>query len=146
MPGSYSAFTTVISGLLVYVLGQWILRFIIEPMQEQRKTIGEVAFNLTFLANVGTLAHVKFEGERVSSAADPAEACTTLRKLASQLRSSLYTIPCYRFLEIMRLVRKREAIMQASTGLIGWSNSISSGDRGPHRDWVAEALRIDVKS
>jgi hypothetical protein len=140
-----AAFTAMF-GAVVLVIGQVILKFLIEPMQEQRKTIGEVAYNLTFLANAGSrLSHVEIEGERISASADAREATTTVRRLASQLSSSLKTIPCYDALASIRCVPRRVAVMQASRELIGWSNEIWGGDgRNLHRKSIAESLKIDV--
>ena len=40
---------TAFFGAVVLVLGQLIQRFLLDPIQTQRKTVGEIAFNLTFL-------------------------------------------------------------------------------------------------
>jgi hypothetical protein len=140
-----AAFTAMF-GVVVLVVGQVILKFLIEPIQEQRKTIGEIAYNLTFLANVGgKLSQTKIEGERISSSADPLEATVTLRRLASQLRASLKTIPCYDKLAGIHCVPKRDAAMQASRELIGWSNEIWGGDEAnQRRKKIAELLMIEI--
>ena len=144
--GIATAALTALFGVCVLVIGQIIQRFFLEPIQEQRKAIGEIAYNLTFLANVGSLAHVQHEGTRISSAADPVEAAQTLRKLASHLRASLNTIPFYDALASVSHMPKRSSVLKASSGLIGWANSIFGGERSPHREWIAEALNIDIKS
>jgi hypothetical protein len=39
---------TIIGGVTVYVIGQLLSKFFIEPVQDLRKVIGEVRFNLAF--------------------------------------------------------------------------------------------------
>lgn len=38
-----TVFLTVISGVLTYVLGQLVLKLVIEPAQEMKKLIGQIA-------------------------------------------------------------------------------------------------------
>jgi len=39
-------------GVAIFVLGQVLLRFLVEPIQEQRRIIGEIASALVYLANI----------------------------------------------------------------------------------------------
>jgi hypothetical protein len=41
---------TIIGGVIVYALGQLLSKFVIEPIVELKKIIGEVSFNLAFHA------------------------------------------------------------------------------------------------
>jgi len=43
---------TILGGLLVYVSGQLLSKFLIEPVHELKKTIGEVRFSLAFYAPI----------------------------------------------------------------------------------------------
>ena len=45
-------FATVISGTLIFVIGQIILKFIIEPIHKQKEIIGEIADALIYYADV----------------------------------------------------------------------------------------------
>jgi hypothetical protein len=119
---------TALFGAVVLVLGQVIQRFLIEPVQEQRKAIGEVAHNLVFLANVSNASSRMVRGGPTPFVVDPADAVRTLRRLAGQLRASLWAIPLYDGLARIRCVLGRERVMRASAGLVGWSNSIYDGD------------------
>jgi hypothetical protein len=81
----------------------------------------------------------------VSASIESREATTTVRKLASQLRSSLVIIPCYDALASNGWVRNRDAVMGASRELIGWSNEIWGGDgRNLHAKKIAELLNIEI--
>ena len=43
---------TITGGVLIFVLGQMILKFVIEPIHEFNKLKGEIAYSLVFYANV----------------------------------------------------------------------------------------------
>src|SRR4051794_38171855 len=85
-----AAFTALL-GTILLVVGQVVQRFLLEPIQEQSKTLGEVAYCLTFLANI---SHVE-PSRGGAFPADPREASKDLRRLAGRLRASLWTVPLY---------------------------------------------------
>lgn len=39
-------FATIVAGITVFVLGQILLKLVIEPIQKLRETISEIAFHL----------------------------------------------------------------------------------------------------
>jgi hypothetical protein len=74
------------------------------------------------------------------------QASVEIRKLASQLRSTMWTIPLYWLFALLGIVPQKSAIKKASTGLIGYSNSLGDGhSKSIHRDAIAAALKIDWK-
>lgn len=107
---------TILGGVVVYVTGQIISKFFIEPIHEQKKIIGEIADALIFYANVycnpGTGSKKKMN-----------EASERLRQLATLLHSKTHLIPWYKFFEKIRVVVESSSIEKASTKLIGLSNS-----------------------
>lgn len=46
-----TACITIIGGVVIYVVGQIILKFVIEPMHEQRLIVGEISDKLMFYGN-----------------------------------------------------------------------------------------------
>lgn len=44
--------STIFGGVIVFVIGQLLSKFLIEPIQELKKAIGEVRFNLAYFAPV----------------------------------------------------------------------------------------------
>src|SRR4051812_330712 len=108
---------TLIVGVILYVFGQWISKFVIEPVYEQRKIIGEIADALIYYANVAPFENSSTK-ERVP------EASANLRKLATSLMATTYLIPAYGFLSRRDWVRKIEDINIASRCLILLSNSV----------------------
>lgn len=113
---SFTAFLTIIT----LIIGKLIEIAFIHPVQELRKTVGEVAFAVTFYANV-------FPGSETIQLNNQRELETSqlnLRKLASELRSNAQVIPLHSLLHKLKIIPSEEQIAQASTALIGWSNSL----------------------
>ncbi|MGH8490923.1 MAG: hypothetical protein ACREXS_19180 [Gammaproteobacteria bacterium] len=72
----------------VYVLGQLLSKFFIDPLYELRKTIGEVRFNLSF--HSPTINTPIGRSKETSDAASDA-----LRKSSSDLIAKLDSVPLY---------------------------------------------------
>jgi hypothetical protein len=112
-----TVFLTVLSGVITYVLGQLVLRLIIEPVQELRRTIGVISHALIERANV-----IQNPGIPTNEVMD--ETSRELRKLSSQLQSHLYLVPIYRITAWVFRLPPAERIRAASSNLIGLSNSV----------------------
>ena len=86
-----SPFWTIITGVIVFCAGQFVLKFIIELAQEQAKAISEVSFRLIYYApwyaNPGPRATDK-QNEKAQAAA------YAFRECASRLDTS--PTPCVR--------------------------------------------------
>jgi hypothetical protein len=137
MSAGWTVPITVVSGVFVFVVGQAVQRFLLEPIQQQRRVIGQVAFALLYYGNVGL--YKPFESESREDIA------STLRKLAGELRRTRSTIPVYRLLEKTRLVPKTDNVIKASAHLTGWSNSIIGGSEdtaAEHKDIIRFSLDI----
>lgn len=133
-----SVFWTVFSGTVVYILSQIALKLVIEPVHDLKKTIGMISHSLVERASV--ILNPGNSRKKIMDATS-----RELRKLASQLRSHLYLIPCYPVMaRIFRLPLPAE-ILAASTALIGLSNGVhqsGAGVNGGKLKRVCNALRI----
>jgi hypothetical protein len=130
-----TAALTVFAGFVVFVGGQIVQRFLLEPIQEQRRVIGEIAYVLLYHDNVGRFHTEEYRGE----------VGYTLRKLAGELRRTRATIPLYGLLEKTPWVVKTDNVMTASSSLVGWSNSVIGGSEDTsivHKNTIAENLNI----
>lgn len=115
-----TASITIAGGVIVYFLGHLFVTLFVEPIHRLRTLVGEIADSLVFYAPVyGNPGSVRKE------IAD--EAGETLRRQASQLRARAYSIPWYSFWAVLGLVREKTKIQEASTELIGLSNSCHGG-------------------
>jgi hypothetical protein len=125
--------------LIGFLITQGILKFVIEPIQEQRRLIGEVAHELSMHYY---LQDVQRDGVE--------EVRKTLRSLAARLWASLWAIPFYNAFAVVGLVPKVNDVVEAATQLKAWerhlgsSASPASGD-AITRNIVAVSERLGIK-
>ena len=78
---------TAIGAILVFVMGQILGKLVIEPIQDLKKTLGEIRYALVFHAQaIMTPVGDREEEDKASEA---------LRRLACDLRSKVGAIPFY---------------------------------------------------
>ncbi|PHX06127.1 hypothetical protein [Vibrio splendidus] len=111
-----TVFFTVLSGVLVFVMGQLVLKLLIEPIQELRKLVSKIAYDLIKLANV--LANpTNPEKENFT------EARMVMREHSSNLHAHFYLVPFYNIsCRLFGLPTERE-VLNATKELIRLSNS-----------------------
>jgi hypothetical protein len=120
MSGWDGALITALLAVVVFVAGQGILRFVVEPIQEQRRLIGGIAHALLYYGNVYLVEQVEdLEKLKERRVLQLEEAQNALRGLAGRLRESLWVVPAYETLARMGWVRKKADILTASKHLIG---------------------------
>lgn len=110
---------TVGGGVLVYVVGQVLSKFFIEPIYDLRKAAGEVRFNLAFYASTihSPIGRTKERSDKAQEA---------LMKSSCELIADLHAIPLYgvaRLLSFGVLPRKK-AIEDATVQLRGLSTYV----------------------
>jgi len=159
---------TVLGGIIIFVAGQVVVKFLIEPFQNYTKLIGEIAGSVIFYANVGPSLHDFYlsQLEELDKVDNPRkeiieerlkeiimndykkmdEAKRTLRQQASQLMGTTNMIPMYNFWAFFRVVPRRRDIIKASSDLIGLSNFTSKEGTGNMEKEIAKNLRIKVLS
>jgi len=125
---------TALAAIVVFVIGEIVGKWLIEPIQNQRKMIGEVAFVLKFYAN--------YDAE-ITSKDLLKEGMIKIRCLSGELDKSLVLIPCYRLLSLFRVIPKRETILAVGSLLIGISNSLGTGPFGESRAKITKLLKIE---
>lgn len=128
---------TVLSGVLVLVIGQAIQRSVLEPLEEFRVLRGEIAHALLYYANVSG---------GVMNDASVHEARDTLRDYAARLWQRAFAIPRQVFwcLALICIVPSWTGIEEASRNLIGWSNSLGQAG-GPERESRRTAIRTALR-
>ena len=126
----WTVFSTVLSGVTVYVLGQLVVKLVIEPVQETRNTIGQISH--TLIEDGDAIHNAAFKSEVVSQERAN-EVSQHLRKLSAQLHSHLFLVPCYQ--ETARIFRlpTRDGILAASEKLMWISNSFRSSMEDVHK-------------
>ena len=115
-----TAVLTIIGSVIVYVVGQFVIKLIIDPYQDYRATVGEVAHALVYYDNVSERSRRELQDE----------AAKALRDKAALLRSKAYCIHYYSW--IARILPNRiptfASVIAASNALIALSNSVHGGD------------------
>lgn len=130
-----TAMVTVLGGVTVFVVGQFFLKWMLDPLQEYRELKGEIAYALLYHANVS--------GEYDPASRVP-ETRQHLRGLAARLRKTHAKVPLYNLCSKLRLVPIRENLFEASTELVGWSNGLQrDNDIDKRRRTIANCLGID---
>jgi hypothetical protein len=125
--------STIVPATLIFVIGQILARFVLEPIQDQARTVGRVAFCL--------LAYADLDPRR-SKIEHLDEASKTLRELAAQLRASRRVIPFHDLLGHLRCVLSKRTLCEASAALVHWSNAVYNGDTRHYRDHLARILKV----
>lgn len=110
---------TIISSVMIFVLGQIGLKLIIEPIQKLKKEISEVLNATVFYAD-------RISNPNSNSQDVVDEVSKILRKHASNLEAKSSIIPFYRIFEIFRVLPTKQNISEAKSHLVGLSNSLSN--------------------
>ena len=110
---------TVLAGVLTFVIGQLIVKLLIDPVQNMKATIGVISHNLVLYANV-----IANPGVGTKELMD--EASRALRGQSSQLRAHLFLIPAYTVTSKVFGLPSITNVRSASRALIGLSNSVYS--------------------
>lgn len=133
-----TVFLTIFSGVSIFVIGQIIVKLIIDPVHELRKTIGKISHTLIELANV-------IQNPGVPPEEEIRTASRELRKLSSELQSHLYLVPQYEriatLFKLLFVLPDRNKIMRASSNLIGLSNGLFRSGAGIYE---ANAKRVEA--
>jgi len=133
-----TTFLTVISGTLVFSLGQIFSRFFIDPIHALKLTIAHIDEILIFHAN--RYANPSME-QNEAKAMDECQAI--LRQCASELRSKVYLVPCYGLFAKVGAVPKAKEIQEAATFLIQISNNLRvPSHRGTANAKAADKIRL----
>jgi hypothetical protein len=118
-----SALAGAALALIGFVITQGILKFVIEPIQEQRRLIGEVAHVLSTFLNVPVEREDVDRGELEELWKETRKA---LRDQSGRLWASLWAIPFYNAFALVRLVPKMSNVKAAATSLTVWSYYLTS--------------------
>jgi hypothetical protein len=134
-------FYTVLSGVLVFVLGQILQKFFLEPLQTYKKTVGEIDNKLKFYANI--LVNRGFNQKTLNNVAN------TMRTLSCQIESEYKQIPFTEVLSQLGFIESKENIAKVSQGLIflsnaGGKNDIETRECGQEINQIREILKIET--
>lgn len=130
---AWTVLLTVVSGVITFLIGQLMLKLLLEPVQDFKKTIGLLAHALIYRANV--ISNPGVPTEDVMS-----ETSKELRSFSAQLHAHLHLIPCYKTSAKLFSLPSKEQVLAASTALIGLSNSVY---RASEKVYEVNAKRVE---
>lgn len=104
-------FSTVLSGVLVYVAGQMTLHFVLEPIKEFNKKRGEIS------------SLVLFYRAKITNASEDEDAQRKIKEIGAGLMASMWQIPFYNALAFIRIFKlpKRAQVVEAAREMNGIS-------------------------
>lgn len=114
-----TVFLTVLAGVITFVLGQLILKLVIDSVQDFKRVVADVSHALIDEAVVYLNPGVTGQEREQSTS-------KKLRELSSRLNAQMYLIPKYRFLHTLLGLPSQDSVTNASRLLIGLSNSLSA--------------------
>jgi hypothetical protein len=112
-----TVFLTVISGVLTFVLGQLIIKLLIDPVHDFRRTIADISLALIEHANI--YANPGVCGSEVEK-----KVSGDLRRLSSRLNAQMYLIPYYPITAKVFGLPSRNKVVDAASNLIFLSNGV----------------------
>ena len=112
-----TVFLTVFTGTCTYVMGQIIVKLILEPVQELRKTIGQVSH---MLIEHGSEIHTP----GIADEAVIQGVSDKLAMMSAQLNAHLYLVPAYGLTAWVFRLPSRDDVLTASSALMGLANSV----------------------
>lgn len=141
-----AVFLTIIAGVITYTIGQIILKIFIEPIQDYKTIISEIAVALVNYANIYT--NPGMGSDKIMDIASH-----ELRVLASKLNAQTNVIPMYGLIAKLFVLPKREDSYHVQSNLIGLSNGIRAKNTGPvnvseinagKANQICKLLKIDM--
>lgn len=127
---------TAFFGIVVFVAGQVISKFLIEPIYERRKVIGSIADALIFYAPL--IAHPgdpDSEIDKISALNERIETENTLRQLSCSLMAKTCAIPWYKKLSF-------QTILDSYRHLLFLSNSVVKGHASENQERVLQIKKL----
>ena len=121
-------FYIILAGVIIYVLGEIIVKIVIDPVQELKRVIAEIAFKLIHYSHVFKLASSgEPSGEAAGQTIDQEkleQAADEYRKLASMLNAGYHLVPFYAIAKLLFFLPKEADIIDARNALLEMSEEI----------------------
>ena len=125
---------TVLTGVLVFVLGQIVLEFYIKPIKRQDELIVEITDALIYYADIW--ANPGFASDEIII-----DASGNLRKLSSQLRAVSNSIRGYSWFASRNIVISYNNLNKITENLIGLSNSLGKNGTLERNEKLVQEIR-----
>jgi cell shape-determining protein MreC len=126
-------FYIILAGVIIYVLGEIVVKIVIDPVQELKRVIADIAFKLIHYSHVFKLSTAEDTSEEASEKTIDREkleqAADEYRKLASMLNAGFRLVPFYAFARVLFFLPREADIIDARNELIEMSEEIFSAPK-----------------
>jgi hypothetical protein len=128
-------FYIILAGVIIYVAGQIIIKIVIDPVQELKRVISDIAFKLIYYSHVYRITPSGEEDaseQKAQRSIDPEkleQAADEYRKLASMLNSGYRLVPFYTIAKLMFFLPREAEIIAARNELLEMSEEIFSAPK-----------------
>jgi|SRR6185503_17809262 len=123
---------TAFAGVAVFTLGQIVQKWLIEPVQQQRRAIAKVVYQVSYYA----IQHEGYHFELQQ------EARTKFREAAAGLLESTAVIPLYRMLSALSIVPKQNIVIDVTEALIKLADDVNYESLHQAEQALHELLKI----
>lgn len=121
-----STFLTVISGVLVYVVSQYFLEFVINPLKEYRVLKQRIMYLITMYSCYYTNPYNLLDTQRnIRDKREYDEASVLFRKMGSDLAGYVGMLPWYMWIKKKRLTNVLHELIGISNGFYIVTNEYS---------------------
>lgn len=134
-------FATIITGVVVFVAGQLVLKLVIDPVHDFKRTVADIVHALAEYAGV-------YSNPGGAVPAIQVKASEELRKLSARLNAQMFLIPSYDTVSKVFRLPPRKAVREISGHLIYLSNAVFPSAQGlglnsaERADKIYEALGV----
>ena len=104
-------FLTIIAGAGTFVVGQIVLKLLVDPIQSFKVTVAEVSNNLILYANI-------YANPREPGDLKQEQMSQSFRDLSSKLQSNMHLIPAYDLLRYVFGLPCKKEVVNAAKNLI----------------------------
>ena len=129
---------TIFGGVCVFVMGQIITKFFLEPLYEQRKMFGEISDGVLYYAQYFCNPGQDDIGGNRTKASD------AVRKLSAGLLAKSNAVPFYRIFAFFKIIPSSKDVNEVAKNLMFLSNSFFNGD-GIRNDGAAQKVKQLLK-
>ena len=115
----------IVAGVLVFLVGQFVLKLTLEPLVAVRSTLAEARITHQFFADIHANPPPKRGGGAPTTR--ELEASRALRRTAGELQVAPVSVVGYRVIRSIFGMPSAEELRQAASGFIGLSNTLFGG-------------------
>ena len=145
-------FYIILAGVIIYVAGQITVKIVLDPVQELKRVIAEIAFKLIYYSHVYRIAPSEDTdtaggGDQRNVDSDKLEqAADEYRKLASMLNAGYRLVPFYAIAKLLFFLPKEADLIEARNELLEMSEEIYAAPKSfvisERRKSIEKKLRI----